>query len=165
MSRTACLVSILSGVLWVGCAPADVAGNYTVSVTNGMNRCGIDGWDEGSSSSSIPVVVTQDGDQVSLVVDGVTGTLLDLSVGGSTFDGQVSGNTITAALIGDNARSQGECTYTTTVDLDATVDGDVIEGELLWRPVTNGHRDCGTLDTCEGNIQRFNGTRPPPAEG
>lgn len=165
MKRSAPILAALVGALAIGCGPADVAGNYTVSVTNGMNRCEIDGWDEGSSSSSIPVTVTQDEDQVTLLVEGGTGVLLNLAVGGNRFDGQVGGNDITAALVGDNTSRDGECVYTITVDMDATVDGDVIEGELLWRPVTNGHPDCGSLDTCEGNLQTFNGTRPPMSDG
>lgn len=161
MSRSTIVLSILTGALCFGCAPADVAGSYSINVANGPNRCGTDGWDEDGTASAIPVEVTQDGDQVTLTVGGLVGPILNVVVGGNQFAGQVSGSRITAALVGDNTARRGDCVYTTTVDLDATVTGDVIQGELLWRPVTNGHADCGSLETCEGNKQSFNGTRPP----
>ncbi|MCB9593109.1 MAG: hypothetical protein H6719_10285 [Sandaracinaceae bacterium] len=147
-------------VVAAGCAPADVAGNYSVNLTNGENGCGLDNWTVGESTANIPIVVTQSDDTVQLDVQGLGGTYLDVVLGSSLFNGNVSGNGISAALIGSNAGRQGGCTYTTTVDLDATVDGDFIEGELQWRPVTNGHADCGILETCR-NYQSFNGTRPP----
>ena len=162
MTRSASVLVVVVGVLVaaVGCAPADVAGNYTVNVTNGENGCGFDGWTVGDSSSNIPLLVTQSDSTVQLDVQGGTGGLLDLVIGGSLFNGEVSGNGINAALIGSNAARQGECSYTITVDLDANVNGDFIEGELQWRPVTNHHADCGILETCV-TLQSFNGSRPP----
>lgn len=152
--------SIAACLLFSACAPAEVAGNYTVNVTNGPDECMFGGWTEGESSSGIPVLVTQDGDQVTLEVQGLTGTFLTLGVGSNQFEGQVSGNHVTAALIGTVSRTQAGCAYTTTVELDATVDNDVIVGTLIYRPNTNGSPDCGILETC-GNRQSFNGARPP----
>jgi hypothetical protein len=160
MRRFVTASSIAACLFFSACAPADVAGNYTVNVTNGPDECMTGGWTEGESTSGIPVVVTQDGDQVVLEVQGLTGTFLTLGVGSNRFQGQVSGSGVTAALIGSVSRTQGMCTYTTTVDLDARVDDDVIQGTLRYRPVTNGHPDCGILETC-GNQQSFNGARPP----
>lgn len=160
MMRRFVTASSIAACLFVSaCAPADVAGNYTVNVTNGPDECMI-GWTEGDSTSAIPVLVTQDGDQVSLQVQGLTGTILTVGVGSNQFEGQVGGNSVTAALIGNVSRTQGGCAYTTTVDLDARVDNDVIQGTLTYRPVTNGHPDCGTLETCVSR-QSFNGARPP----
>ncbi len=162
MTRCASGLVVVLGALVaaVGCAPADVAGNYTVNVTNGENGCAIDGWTVGETSSSIPLVVTQDDSTVQLDVQGATGGVLDLVIGGSLFNGEVSGNGVTASLIGTNSARQGGCNYTITIDLDANVNGDFIEGELAWRPVTNHHADCGILETCQ-TLQSFNGSRPP----
>ncbi len=161
MTRTVRWLVAFAGILGaVGCAPADVAGNYTVNVTNGENGCAFDGWTVGETASSIPLVVTQDDSTVQLDVQGTTGGLLDLVIGSSLFNGTVSGNGIDAALVGSNSARQGECAYTITVDLDASIDGDFLEGELRWRPVTNHHADCGILETCS-TFQSFNGTRPP----
>ena len=119
---------ILLAPLAVGCAPADVAGTYTVAVTSGVNECAYDNWTVGESSTGIELVVTQADDQVQLDVQGIVGGVLDLAIGSSEFDGTVSGNRIEAQLIGDNAARSGECSYTTTIEATATVDGDVIEG-------------------------------------
>lgn len=146
-----------------GCAPADVAGNYSLAVTNGDNGCDVSGWTVGDSNANVPAVITQDGGDAQVEVRGLSGTFLTAVVGNNRFFGDVSGDRISGDLIGDNSSRDGECSYTWTIELDATVSGDVIEGDLLWRPVTNGHPDCGMLETCR-NRQAFNGTRPPSTE-
>ena len=168
MSRThAHFFSLAAGLasvlVAVGCAPADVAGDYTIALTNGENGCMVNNWDVGTSTSGVPVLITQDGGTVQATVNGTSGTLLNLVVGSMHFNGDIAGDRIAASLIGDNNARQGECSYTFTVDMDATVSGDVIQGELTWRPVTNGHPDCGVLETCR-NRQTFNGTRPPSVD-
>lgn len=150
-------------LLAVACAPADVAGNYTVATTNGANDCSIGGWDAEATTTGIPVVITQDGGVVQITVEGLWGGALDLGVGSRTFNGEVGGSHIAADLIGDVTARQGECVYTMTLELDADLSGDLLEGQVRWRPVTNGHPDCGVLETCE-NVQLFNGTRPPSGD-
>jgi len=146
----------------MGCeSNADVAGDYTVNITNGENGCMTEDWTVGETTSGVALVVRQDGDQVQLDVEGPGGTYLDLVVGSSIFNGQVSGEEVTASLIGTRAYSGGGCTWTLTVDLDARVNGDFMEGTLTYRAVTNMHPDCGVAETCR-NLQSFNGSRPPP---
>ncbi len=147
-------------MLAVGCAPADVAGNYTVATTNEANDCNISGWTDGATQSGIPVVVTQSGGSVTLDVQGLWGAGLTATVGRSTFTGNVGGSHVQADLIGTNSGRQGNCTYTYTLELDADLSGDTLQGQLVYRPMTNHDPDCGVLDTC-ANVQRFNGTRPP----
>ncbi|HHH31392.1 MAG TPA: hypothetical protein ENK57_24010 [Polyangiaceae bacterium] len=161
MRGTAIGVITLVLGLGVGCAPADVAGSYTVNVTNGENGCAFDNWTVGETASSIPIVVAQTDDQVQLDVGGTSGAALDIFIGSSIFNGQVSGSGVTAALVGSRSATMGMCTYTVTVDMDATSSGDLLEGQLIWRPVTNMHADCGVLNDCR-SLQSFNGTRPPP---
>lgn len=144
----------------VACAPADVAGTYTVATTNGPNNCSASGWDAGATATGIPVVITQDGGTVQIIVEGLWGTALELGIGGRTFNGQVGGSHVTADLVGDVVSRQGECVFTYTLELDADLRGDLLEGNVTYRPVTNGHADCGILQTCQ-NVQAFNGTRPP----
>jgi len=154
---------IVACLLAMGCEDnAAVGGNYTVNITNGDNGCMFDDWTVGETSSGISLIVRQDeNDQVQLDVEGVGGTYLDVIVGGSIFNGEVSGEEVTAALIGTRAYSGGGCTSTLTVDLDAEVNGDFMQGTLTYRPVTNMHPDCGALLTCR-SVQSFNGSRPPP---
>ncbi len=147
--------------LFAGCAPADVAGDYTVNTTDGPNECQLAGWTEGETRMGIPVTVRQDDTgAVQLDVMGVVGGLLDLAAGSSVFVGDVNGNDVDAELIGQRSSQMGGCNYTTTIELRATLDGDVLEGELRYRPVTNDHPDCGVLAMC-ANVQSFNGARPP----
>jgi hypothetical protein len=146
--------------LAVGCAPADVAGDYTVATTYGDNECGLSGWNAGESQTGIPVRVTQDGGDVEVEVQGLSAVTLGAVTGGTTFVGHVSGNRVSADLIGSSTARQGGCAYTLTLELEASLQGDALEGEIAWRPVTNRHPDCGTLDACS-NLQRFSGVRPP----
>ena len=72
-------LTMLALCLAVGCAPADVAGDYTVNVRNGPNECGFDNWTEGDTASSIPVEITQLDSDVTIDVMGATGLGLDLA--------------------------------------------------------------------------------------
>ena len=160
MKRTSLLIALAAAAL--GCGdPVDVTGMYSVATTTGANACGIDGWTEGSSETGIPVTITQMEDQATIQVGGAAALFLGLVVGGSRFDGQVRGNEITAAIMGDVDHTQDGCTFHYAVDLDATVDGDVIQGTLTYQPIVTDGTDCGAISTCDGNTQSFNGTRPP----
>lgn len=153
---------VVACLMAMGCENnAAVGGNYTVNITNGENGCMADDWTVGDTSSGISLVVRQDAnDQVQLDVEGPGGTYLDVFVGSSIFNGSVSGEEVTGALIGSRSYTAAGCTWTYTVDLDAEVNGDFMQGTLTYRPVTNMHPDCGILETCR-NLQSFNGSRPP----
>ncbi len=158
------LVSV--ALLGVGCGPeeppppADVAGNYSVNTTNRENECALENWEVGGTATGIRVAVTQDEADAQLVVQDLVGAYLTLVVGGNIFVGEVEGDHVSADLIGSRAYSQGSCTYTLRVELDADLTVDTLNGTLFYRPITNMHPDCGILDTC-ANEQAFNGTRPP----
>lgn len=156
---------VLSGLALAGCGddPANVAGTYTISLTNGPNGCMVDNWEEGATSTGTTVVITQEGDAIMADVQGVAGAYLDLVVGSSVFEGTVSGEHIDARLTG-RAGAQGSCAYTLLVDMDADLDGDVLQGSLRWFAQTNGLESCGALNACQ-NTQAFNGTRPPGSGG
>jgi hypothetical protein len=158
--RTVALCILVGSAALAGCDPADVAGTYTVATTSDANECGLAFWNEGETQTGIPVVITQNGGVVQVEVQGLTGAGLSLATGSNRFNGNVGGNAIHAELIGSTTGRQGDCVYTLTLELDATLSGDTLQGEILWRPMTNGHPDCGILQTC-GNVQRFNGVRPP----
>lgn len=41
-----------------GCEPANVAGNYSVNVTNRENGCGFQNWTVGDTASNIAFTIT-----------------------------------------------------------------------------------------------------------
>ena len=157
-------LSILVALL-AGCgsgSPADVAGNYTLAITNRDNGCNFMNWTVGEMATNIGFTVTQtaEGD-VSGIVNGVVGTYLTLVVGSNVFNGTVSGNDLDLTLVGSRAYMQGQCTYTLRATARASLDGDFLAGTIDYTTATNGHADCGTLEGCH-SLQDFNGTRPPP---
>jgi hypothetical protein len=143
-------------------APADVeaAGTYTLAVANGDNGCEFEGWDEGAVATGIPMRLTQEGTQVTAVIDGVTGLLLGVILGSNQLEGEVSGAMVNVSLYGTNSTTRGNCTYTINAVVDATLAGDYIDGRIEYRPSTNGSPACGVLNDC-ATVQLFNGTRPP----
>lgn len=144
-----------------GSDPVNVAGNYTINLTNGPNGCMLSSWTEGDTATGVPVSITQDGANVTVTVTGLAGAYLDAVIGGHVFTGTVSGSHVDARLTG-RPGAMGSCAYTQIVELDADLDGDVLTGSLRWFAQTNGLPECGMYNTCE-NTQQLNGTRPPSA--
>ena len=140
--------------------PADVAGSYTINVTNRDNDCMLMDWTEGETASGIPLVITQDGSEITAEVGGLAGGWYDLVVGERTFEGDVSGNHLFMTIHGTRSYTDGECAGTITVEADANLVGDAIEGDIFYSFDTNGAPACGYRETCR-NRQQFNGTRPP----
>jgi len=58
---------------------ADVAGSYTIAITNGASTCKFDNWVEGKETSGIGLTITQDGQKVHATLDGVIGGLFTCS--------------------------------------------------------------------------------------
>ncbi len=144
-----------------GCSdPADVAGDYTVALTNRENGCNFDNWTVGNTSSNIPVTITQEGSSMSATVGGGAAVVLDLALGGHVYQGDVDGSHLTATIYGNRSATNGNCTFTYNSTFDADSDGDFLTGEIRYTPATNGNPDCATIEGCV-NRQEFNGSRPP----
>jgi hypothetical protein len=139
--------------------PANVAGTYTVSVTNGLNGCNVATFTPGAMSTGITVVVTQNGAQVSADVMGLAGVYLTAGVGSSTLVGQLDGSR--AALTASANHTQGMCAYTTTASADITFDGNTMQGSITYTDSGNGSSTCGVMQSCT-NEQMLAGSRPPP---
>jgi hypothetical protein len=163
----------MNGFMWLGfvvaltaCSstPANVAGSYTVGVTNRTNGCNFANWTEGQMSSGIPITITQaetsSGTTASAKVTGVTGAYFDVVFGTSVFAGPVDGDHLDLKLMGTSAKTTGNCTYTYDGEILATASGDTLSGQIKYTPATNGHTDCATIEGCV-TYQDFSGSRPP----
>ncbi len=160
MPTRLCVLIIGGALLLGGYKDADVAGEYTVAITNGSNGCGFTNWTEGDTSTGIPFSVTQDGERLTGTVGGSSGLFLDLWLGDRVYTGTVSGNNVELTLYGTTTNTSGNCTYTVNSTIDGEIDGDVLVGDIRYRAATNGNPDCQTIEGCVSR-QSFNGTRPP----
>lgn len=160
MRRITSLLLGIAALAGCGSDPANVAGDYTIAVTNRTNGCDLTNWTEGNTAQNIPVEIVQNGSAATADVTGGVGGLLDVWLGSSLFTGNVSGSDLDLLLTGTTAYQMGECDYTMNATIDATLTGDVLTGEILYEAQTDGDNECGVLTGCV-SIQEFNGTRPP----
>jgi hypothetical protein len=157
-------VSLLSAI---GCGgdddntPPNVAGHYTINVTNGQNNCPLTGWQEGQSFSNITFDVTQDGENLLGTFQGVLATIfLQAVIGATDFQGTVSHQSVEMTRLGTQTFTSGACMFTVRADLQGTSNGDVLQGQIVYKPVTHDDPDCASIESCSA-VQMFNGTRPP----
>jgi hypothetical protein len=143
-----------------GGGPADFSGRWSFALTNGANACGFADWNEGATTTDIPVSITQSGAEVSAVIEGLWGTFFQLQAGGRTLTGQAEGDSVALTLQGDTAHREGACTWTWIARVDGEIDGDLLTGYVEYVAATNGHDDCGQRNDC-ATTQEFNATRPP----
>ena len=154
---------IVAAALVAGCGgDADVAGNYTIALTNGDNGCNLSSFTPGQMTSGITFTVTQDGSKVTGTVEGVPGLYLIGLLGGgkNVFTGSVDGDEIDVESLGSKAYTTGNCTFTYNATIRGTLDEDVLRGRIEYRAADNGNPDCSQVHGCV-TFQDYNGTRPP----
>lgn len=140
--------------------PANVAGSYTIALTNRDNGCMFANWMVGNQTSNVPVELTQSGESASATVNGVAGVALDLALGSRIYTGKVDGDHIALDLFGTRAQQSGNCAFTYNSRIDADITGDTLVGRVEYTAQTNNNPDCAALENCL-SFQDFNGTRPP----
>lgn len=140
--------------------PADVAGNYTLAITKRDNGCNFDNWTEGDTDTNIPLVITQEGSNVTGTVEELWGAFLNAWLGSKVYSGTVDGHDVTMTIIGTRSTTEGNCTYTFNSTIDAHLAGDLLEGWVEYTAATNDNSDCSSIEGCVSRHQ-FNGTRPP----
>ena len=146
-----------------GCGgDADVAGNYTVALTNGTNGCNLSNVPPGDTASGISLVITQDGSKVTATIEGLARVYLEalLGNGKNVFTGSVDGDELSVESLGTRTNTTGNCTYTYNATIGGTLDGDVLRGRIDYRAADNGNPDCSQVHGCV-TFQDYNGTRPP----
>ena len=158
-----------SALLSVGCssdaafqaaAPSNVAGSYTLTLTNGDNGCMLEKWTTGASNSGIPFLATQSGSDLNGELQGVAALSLALFIGTNKFTGSVSADHFDMTAYGTIARQQGTCTFNMNARVVGTIAGDAISGTISYSPATTTNPGCASVQCT--STQSFNGTRPPP---
>ena len=151
--------ALLAVVIVAGCTPpANIAGTYTVAVTDGQNGCAFPNFTQGTVTNGIPFTVTQNGASATGTVGGVVGVYLGLTFGNNVFTGTVLGNGFLLKLTGTNTLNQGSCAYTLDAVASGSIVGSAISGQIDYTSVTNNSAACGSLVGCHTD-QTFSGTR------
>jgi hypothetical protein len=144
-----------------GCGgPANIAGDYSVNLTNNANGCNIQNWQSGGTFNSVDFNVTQSGGNTTGVIGGAFALFVDFALGGNaTFNGTVSGDHFDMTLFGTAQHSQNGCSYTINAEITGSIAADFISGDVKYTTKTNGSPDCGSLEGCQSD-QAFTGARP-----
>src|SRR5262245_37961869 len=134
MKRLACtlLVAAACG------GDTNVAGDYTVALTNRDNGCSIGNWMVGAQPQATATAM-QDGSNVTLNVNGLAAVALAALLGTNQFQGKVDGDDLTLTATGTTMMTSGMCTFTFNSTIDATVEGDTLKGRVEYRAATNGN--------------------------
>jgi hypothetical protein len=140
-------------------SPADISGNYSVSVTNTNNGCNYANWRVGDTAQNVTFEVTQSGDQASGNVRGLANIYFAF-LGIGTLTGKVTGSSASLSAVGTTGIKQGQCAYFVRATADFSLTGNTINGTVTYRNETNHAADCGTLETCT-STQSIAGSRPP----
>jgi hypothetical protein len=140
--------------------PVDANGSYTISLTSRENGCAFENWMEGNTSTGVPIDIVQDEELADATVGGVGAAYLDIVLGSHVFSGEVSGNRLELVLYGTRETQSLGCAYFVNSTMDARLDGDLLEGQLIYTVIDNGSQDCQEIQGC-ASVQDFNGTRPP----
>ena len=161
MRGTLAITTVFGLTALAGCGsdPANIAGDYTVSVANEENGCNVDTWDENGTATNIGVSIDQNGESASATVTGATGNFLDFVLGEHVFVGTVDRSSFELKMTGTRGFESGNCNWTYDAVLDGTIDGDAIEGEIRYEAQTDMASDCTGITGCT-NVQSFTGTRP-----
>jgi hypothetical protein len=141
-------------------AAVSPVGMYSVALTNQENGCGFPDWAPGATSN-VEVKIREDKLMLAADPQGSLASLLMSWLGSHTFRGPYQGARLELVLAGSKLASQQSCTYTFDVTLDATLDGDLLDGSMLYRARTNGVSACGALNGCASR-QALHATRSAP---
>lgn len=160
------MIRRMKGLLGLVClaacnnGPADVAGDYTMALTNKDNGCMFMNYTVGATTTGVQVTITQASSTATATVMGGGGLVLDAVLGGNVFSGKVDGDSIDLTLPGSRSFTNGNCAFTYNGEILGSLAGDTLTGRIEYTAATNMNPDC----TNQGCIttQDFNGTRPPP---
>jgi hypothetical protein len=135
--------------------PAQVAGDYSLTVTDNQNGCNVQDFATGSTQSGFTLTITQSGSSLSATGTGSAGLMLAFATG-DTLNGWIDGQE--ASLSSTVSHTQGGCAYSTTATLNLTFSGNQLQGNVLYTDSGNGSPDCGAMQQCT-STQKVAGSR------
>jgi hypothetical protein len=135
--------------------PADVAGTYTLTITDGQNGCNIQNFTTNASQTGIKVTFTQNGSDLSATVQGSSGLVLAFATG-NTMSGWINGRE--ASLSSTANHTIGNCAFSTTATANMTFVDNQVQGTVVYTDSGNGSSDCGPMQNCS-STQTFTGSR------
>jgi hypothetical protein len=138
--------------------PADVSGEYVVSLTNGASNCSTVDWTEGQMTTGVMFTIRQNGSTVTAEAGGDAAVYFVLLTGSNQFAGSVHGNAFTLIDHGPAVSQSGNCTYTLDAIVAGTLEGDTITGTLTYSPVVSDDPACAQY-ACAA-VQDYTGVRP-----
>ena len=138
---------------------ADVAGVYSVGITNEGNTCPFDNWEVGKETPGVGLTITQDGQTIHGQLDGLVGAFFALAFGSAEFDGTIKGSSLTLNNYGTRPQTMGNCSFTYNSTVRGSLTGDSIAGTITYSAATNNNPDCAAVE-CSAS-QKFSGSRPP----
>ena len=146
----------LGAIGTLSCAPVNVAGNYVGTVTNGENGCAIANWNVGAIYRNVRFsVMTTTMANVTATLDGAPGALLgSFTTNNETLRGGVTGNTFVVRRVGFAPLTRGNCAYTASGDVESTISGNTVTGQIIYHYQTNRMSDCAELITCR-SVQQY----------
>src|SRR5262245_44786746 len=124
-------LALLLCVAACGTDDVNVAGDYSITITNRDNGCNFMNWTVGAVSNA-QVIVTQDQNNVTASVTGVAAIVLEAVVGGHVFNGKVSGDALDLNLFGSRSNTNGNCTYTYNAEIRASSSGNTLSGQINY---------------------------------
>ena len=135
----AILCLVLGALGTLSCAPVNVAGNYVGIVTNGENGCAIANWNVGAMYRNVRFsVIRTTMMDVTATLDGPPGALLgSFTTNNDLLRGAVTGNTFAVHRVGFAPLMRGNCAYTAAADVESTLSGNTVTGQIIYHYNTN----------------------------
>jgi hypothetical protein len=146
-----------------------VSGTYALSVVDGTPSCKIAGVTEGTSTSDVPLTVSQDSvtpQNMTVVLGGNAGALLGTVMGSNILTGTLGGY---QAVLTPESPDSGPppmgmldgCSYSAAATLTLNFAGDTVQGTLIYTLNTSGS-SCQPLYNCQ-TVQALSGVLTPGA--
>jgi hypothetical protein len=144
-----------------GETPANVAGDYTVDLTNVNNTCPTmaDAWTDGAMNDGVDFLITQQGVKLSAETMGSPALYFLLLLGSNAFTGEIHGSHFVLTNHGSKEYTYETCDYTIDAIVEGELDGDSIAGTLTYTPIIKPSADCDGYECAAEQV--FTGVRPP----